>query len=343
MRSASAARPRRGFTLIELLVVIAIIAVLIALLLPAVQAAREAARRAQCTNNLKQIGLAIANYESSNGCYPMGQMNYREDASSDCASRLVPIWLGVFPFMEQGLIYNAFNFSYPAGGGGLYQNSTSMSIKVNSLLCPSDIPTNQLQSASGNYYPQASYAAVTGINDIFRWYYGCPNTPVSIPPTGVFGADVAYKIADVTDGTSNTLFVGETSRFRNDPDPVFQAWTRTAWFGSAGGSRLNGWATCVPSINAPFLIGDAPSDSTYYDQWYLNAATNAVNKTFGQFGFRSWHPGGANFVFGDGSVHFLKTTIQNEGPVLANGQLSLGVYRKLATRSGNEVVSSDSY
>ncbi len=349
MRSASRVRSRGGFTLIELLVVIAIIAVLIALLLPAVQAAREAARRSQCINNLKQAGLAIANYESGNGCYPMGTMAIQERPNStDCGARLVPIWLGLFPYMEQTLVFNAFNFSYPAGGSAavLVVNSTSMATQVNSLICPSDLPNKALISGSGNYYAKSSYGAVTGNNDIFRWYYGCPTSysQTYISPDGVFGYDRTYKVADVTDGTSNTLFMGETSSFKNDPDTVFQSWTRTAWFGSAaaGSSRLNGWATCVPAINASFLYGDAPSDSTYYDQWYLNAATSAVNLTFGQFGFRSMHPGGANFVFGDGSVHFLKSTIQTAGPVV-NGNLSLGVYRKLATRSGGEVVSADSY
>jgi prepilin-type N-terminal cleavage/methylation domain-containing protein/prepilin-type processing-associated H-X9-DG protein len=338
----------RGFTLIELLVVIAIIAVLIALLLPAVQAAREAARRAQCINNLKQIGLGISNYESSNGAYPMGTMYMVENASSDCNSRLDPMWLYIFPFMEQPGVFNAFNFSFAAGGTGIANsiptNSTAMLITVASLVCPSDLPITARISASGNYYSQCSYAAVTGNQDIFRWYYGCPSTPVYIAPDGVFGYDLSTKLAAVTDGTSNTMYVGETARFKNDPDPVFQAWTRTAWFSSSlsGSTRLNGFATTVPAINAPFLNPDAPSDGTYYNYWYQNPATSGVNLTFGQFGFRSQHPGGANFLFGDGSVHFLKQTIQCVGPVV-NGNLSLGVYRQLSTIAGGEVISSDAY
>jgi prepilin-type processing-associated H-X9-DG protein len=273
----------------------------------------------------------------------------QETTTSDCVERLVPMWLGLFPFMEQGLIFNAFNFSYSAGGNGLVQNSTSAYTTVNSLICPSDLPTTSKVSGSGNIYSQCSYAASVGNGDIFRWYYGCPlgagNPSVWIAPDGPFGIDLTYKVADIMDGTSNTIFVGEQNRFKQDPDTVFQAWTRTAWFGSnaAGSTRLNGWATTVPAINAAFLYGDAPSDSSYYNQWYLNAATSSVNLTFGQFGFRSQHPGGANFVFGDGSVHFLKSTIQTAGPVLANGQLSLGVFRKLGTRAGNEVVSADAY
>jgi prepilin-type N-terminal cleavage/methylation domain-containing protein/prepilin-type processing-associated H-X9-DG protein len=344
---------RRGFTLIELLVVIAIIAVLIALLLPAVQAAREAARRAQCVNNMKQLGLAIANYESTNGSYPMGAMYYLETSTSDCLNRSFSMFAPILPFVEKLAIYNAINFGDYAGGNPLFAagsgipnpNRTAMITQIASFICPSDFPQTPYSLAqSDNGYGQCSYAGNMGTKDIFRWYFGCPNTPVTGPGNGPFVPDSAYGIKDIVDGTSNTIFCGEMDRFKNDPDQVFQSWSRQAWFGSAnGGDRLNALGNCVPQINAPFTLGtpqNAP-DTTYFFDWDYNPTMPYW--TLGQYGFRSQHPGGANFSFGDGSVKFLKQTINMYGPVLANGTLSLGVYRSLATRGGGEVVSADAF
>jgi prepilin-type N-terminal cleavage/methylation domain-containing protein/prepilin-type processing-associated H-X9-DG protein len=359
-------RERRGFTLIELLVVIAIIAVLIALLLPAVQAAREAARRAQCINNMKQLGLALFNYESANGCFPAGAMTYMEPNGADgCFNRTYSVFSPILPFMEKSAMYNAINFSLAAGGhSGPYGSSvdsgavnrTAMITQVTSFICPSDgQQTPYPLSISTNGYAQTSYAACSGNNDIFRWYNGCtPGTgptdgasTIEITPDGVLGKDYFYKIADITDGTSNTIFMGEQSRFQNDTSTIFQSWSRMAWFGDASlpsGSRLTAMGICTPNINAAASAAGAPqtnADSTYYDKFYLNASV--PYQLLGEFGFRSRHPGGANFLFGDGSVKFLKQTIQNAGPPLPNGTLSLGVYRKLATRAGGEVVSSDAF
>jgi prepilin-type N-terminal cleavage/methylation domain-containing protein/prepilin-type processing-associated H-X9-DG protein len=331
---------RRGFTLIELLVVIAIIAVLIALLLPAVQAAREAARRAQCVNNLKQLGLAIANYESSNGTYPMGALYYLETSASDCNNRTFSMFASLMPYVEKAQIYASINYSSTANG---LTNRTAMVTQVASFICPSDlqqIPYTLAQSNNG--YGQISYAGNMGSKDIFRWYYGCPNTPVTGPGNGPFQPDIALGIKDITDGTSNTISCGETDRFKNDPDQVFQSWSRQAWFGSANGAtRLNALANVVPQINATFAVPDIPPDTTYYFDWDYNPTV--PHYLGGQFGFRSQHPGGANFLFLDGSVKFLKQTINMWGPVLANGTLSRGVYRSLGTISGGEVISADAF
>ena len=357
MESVHKSSARRGFTLIELLVVIAIIAVLIALLLPAVQAAREAARRSQCTNNLKQMGLGLANYESSNGIFPMGTMNIVESAGplqAGCADgRLHSMFSMILPYVEQTALYNAVNFMIPAGGhSGPYgfsadialMQSTAWNATVSSYICPSDFPqvSKSPTPTSTNVYSQGSYSGVSGNNDIFHWYYGCGASPSTyIAGDGMFGWDFCWRIADITDGTSNTFFIGEQARFQNDPDPSFQAWNRTGWFGSnSGGARTLGMATCTPKPNAQLLIPDPGSDSTYYDQWHTNPTGPWINN--GAFGFRSQHPGGLNFLFGDGSVRFIKNTIQVAGPMV-NGTLSLGVYRKLATFAGEEVVSSDQF
>ncbi len=354
MKSHASRRPRRGFTLIELLVVIAIIGVLIALLLPAVQAAREAARRAQCINNLKQIGLALHNYESANGIFPPGAIGYAPSIGADCADkRQHTMFALILPYSEQKQVFDSLNFSVPAadsggpwsmtGVNGASMNSTGYSTRISAFLCPSDGQTPRTMTSPG--YSQTSYAAVVGNTDIWHWWYGCPNaTSPSIPPDGMFGYDFGYRVADVVDGTSNTLFVGEMSRFHNDPDTVFNFWTNAGWYGSntPGVSRVQAMASTMPRPNAPMLLPDLPADSTNGPYWFVNASTPYQN--MGQWGFRSLHPGGANFLFGDGTVHFLKDSIQVVGgPNPNNGQMTHGVYRKLATRAGGEIIDNGSY
>jgi prepilin-type N-terminal cleavage/methylation domain-containing protein/prepilin-type processing-associated H-X9-DG protein len=355
-------KPRRGFTLIELLVVIAIIGVLIALLLPAVQAAREAARRAQCVNNMKQIGLAIHNYESSFGCFPVGVITYSEKPLNCAAPQrgftAQALFLG---FIEGSTIYNAINFNTTAGGVDEYGmnggsvNRTALITQINSYICPSDLKQTPYDiSVSQNGYSQSSYAASAGNRDIWRWYCGCPAGVggscaggVAVQPDGVFGQNYTFKIADVLDGTSSTIFYGETARFRNDPDQVFNTWSRGLWFGSAlpGSDRPQGLASSVPRINAPFLPNNgtaapstlSPTGDT--DSWLFGPAYLQL----GQFGYRSFHPGGANFLFGDGSVKFLKQTIDMGSPAYAPPQVKIGVFRSLATRAGAELISSSDY
>ncbi len=220
---------RRGFTLIELLVVIAIIAVLIALLLPAVQAAREAARRIQCTNNLKQLGLGIANYESSNGTYPIGVVygtNVPPCTSpgfgSNCQNTS---WFTlVLPFMEQGPLYNSFNASIGVEGpgfAGYAVNSTVLITKIMAMQCPSDnqqtfsISTVAVLGApSWNYQvSKGNYAVNWGNTDDGQWTSsGAFPTYYRAAPFGnnqsLTGAQTV-KVASITDGTTNTAFVSE--------------------------------------------------------------------------------------------------------------------------------------
>ncbi len=358
MKDASRSR-KRGFTLIELLVVIAIIAVLIALLLPAVQSAREAARRAQCVNNLKQIALGCHNYETAIGSFPMGNTALNATANgfgAACSvSTLYDAFDYVLPYMEQGTSYNAYNFSWP---GDMYPqaaiagaNVTAGTQKVSAFICPSD---QAAPAASPTQYTiavnQGSYGMSRGTyeNIYFNWYnnsgvavqYG--NTCGYGGGTGMFMPEGVVKIAAVTDGTSNTFFFGEMSRFPNEPGGSSFMWLNltAAWGDSSffsGGVRITGGAFVVPAPNAPpdttgAVTGACFANCVLPPDWLNNAGIpgGACNQ-LGQWGFRSFHPGGLNFAMADGSVRFIKNSI------------NLVTYRALGTRNMNEVVSADQY
>lgn len=350
---------RRGFTLIELLVVIAIIAVLIALLLPAVQAAREAARQSQCRNNLKQIGLAIANYESAQGTLPMGAvLHSAADADSDCggsyaksgpgAPRNFTMMALLLPYLEQAPTYDAINFQLRADGifvGGVNAgaaNSTGLLSTISTYLCPSDDVRSSKLGPGPVAYSQTSYFPSGGTWNTIAYFAGpkCSDLEVG---NGAFDGQTSYTLAAFVDGTSSTIFVGESARFRNDPDWFCNNWSVYGYFLSMlGGSttRPQGFAYQVPRINAHMKVGDYPGgglnplppethwpDISDYKAW----ANDRRYLEFGQWGFRSQHPAGAQFVFGDGSVKFLKESIHP------------AVYRALGTRNAGEVVSADAF
>jgi prepilin-type N-terminal cleavage/methylation domain-containing protein len=351
-------KARRGFTLIELLVVIAIIGVLIALLLPAVQAAREAARRAQCVNNLKQIGLGIFNYESSQGTFPPGMLTRSQlDLPTNCSnSQGHTLFAFILPYMELTTVYNAINFNVPAwgynaapsitSGGvsgpfGLYQ-ATAYTTKVNIYLCPSDQygkmsnpQVADVLGGSGNPYSPSSYAGNGGTIEHMWWGYGAgANQPYcdaggAVTPNGAFGRNYGYKISEFLDGTSNTLLVGETSRFLQEPTSNFNFWNRGvgAFVDDVGsGIRIQTIAYTVPRINAP-QTGVNPAYLVYNTWWDINTFPQSLNE--GTFGFRSLHPGGANFLVGDGTVKFVKQTLNPK------------IYQALGTRANGEIVPGD--
>ncbi len=314
---------RRGFTLIELLVVIAIIAVLIALLLPAVQAAREAARRAQCVNNLKQIGLSMHNYPSVNDKFPAGRPNNTQAIAAldlDAHSAFVALLSQI----EGGNVYNGWNFNIWFGdtGSGSYVanglvNSTGSNTKINTYLCPSDTSslTIDLSGTGRNDVPKiaglsvASYAFSAGT-------FGPPNTQGNKDSNNGlahYNIKGPNGMRDITDGSSNTLAAGES----NYNDGVYPPTTNNAANGFFNAWSVNlrwssGFHTTANPINTP------PGQGAFVD--------GACNGAFG-----SKHAGGANFLMCDGSVRFLKNSI------------SLGVYQAVSTIAYGEVVSSDQY
>jgi prepilin-type N-terminal cleavage/methylation domain-containing protein/prepilin-type processing-associated H-X9-DG protein len=349
-------KSRFGFTLIELLVVIAIIAVLIALLLPAVQSAREAARRIQCTNNLKQLGLAMHNYQDVNGSFPMGdQFGYypggwvRQNAGP---------FLAMSAFIEQSNVYNAYNaqiFLYVA------ENATVNGIGLSALWCPSDgdVVGKRYSGPDNTGWYDApipmtftSYGANSGV---LYYYAGRNNVPQSLvsqnsgifehagkPPqkAGTEANGKCIKLSDITDGTSNTVLMGEKSYTR--------ATQGANWWDP------NWWTTG--------MVGDGAYTALFPPNFFKSraAALLVPNKfpTGNNYTCTatSLHPGGVNVAMCDGSVRFLKDSINSWNPLLVNftdrsqpytgtgGALpTYGVYQALHTRAGGEIISADQY
>jgi prepilin-type N-terminal cleavage/methylation domain-containing protein/prepilin-type processing-associated H-X9-DG protein len=268
---------RRGFTLIELLVVIAIISVLIALLLPAVQSAREAARRAQCVNNLMQLGLALQSYESAHEVLPPGVVS-QTGPVLDQPKGYGYGWLTqILPYCEMKNVYNHFNMKL-----GLYEpdNSTTRTNLVRGFLCPSDGgPTRDK-----NRIAMTSYVGIH--HDV--------EAPIAADNHGVLFLNSAIRYEDVTDGASLTFFVGEKLN-----DGLDLGW--------ASGTRASLRNTGAVPNRTPFgsaATGAARASAADDD---AEAATAGTPSFVG--GFASRHPGGSNFAFGDGSVRFIKSSV----------------------------------
>jgi prepilin-type N-terminal cleavage/methylation domain-containing protein/prepilin-type processing-associated H-X9-DG protein len=327
---------RRGFTLIELLVVIAIIAVLIALLLPAVQAAREAARRAQCVNNLKQLGLAAQNYHDVNGTFPVDRFNGpvfgQYTYGLDCYSAL----LRLLPYMEQTTTYNTFNFNVTNNDPS---NTTGIAIYVASLLCPSDT-TARVPAG----WAATNYAVNEG--NFFPWLYGPSdvsgaNTAFP-PPNGMFFVDMAFNIASVTDGTSNTASFSE--RVMGDFSSAISTPKTDNYSPGTAPPDSNTAAVACLTLDVTNLsfqglsVDGAPwAFASNCESIYKHCTTPDTRSCMYPANWRillsanSNHPGGVNVAFADGSVHFIKDAI------------SLVTWQALGTRNGGEVISSDSY
>ena len=263
-RSRSGRAHAHGFTLIELLVVIAIIAVLIALLLPAVQAAREAARRVQCVNNLKQIGLAIANYESATGSLPTGAINANQ-AEQCIGYRCANAFEFIMPFLELGALYNSINFNFGSSVYNAPANATSMATKVNTYVCPSDLPNYPFLRPEQRHRDRPDF-----VRDGAREH----RDPLAPLPESTNDHESLWqdragralrRRVHLPDGRhhrrfSNTLFFGETSRFTNEPSTFgtlssfLNTWVMTGGLlipDDMNGIRPQGMAYTVPQINAP--------------------------------------------------------------------------------------------
>ncbi len=355
---ASDVRPRRrvlpsAFTLIELLVVIAIIGVLIALLLPAVQSAREAARRAQCLNNLKQIGLALHDYENAVGAFPpAGKSTYY---GSNPANAQFTDGVGmpprILPFLEATPTYNAINFSidYNDLSGA---NFTAYSTVLSVLLCPSANrepsggrdavePADPASSRAGVGYGVTDYSAVCATTIDPQGRTGGPcSTPIAIYRNCEARTDGMFKfgktrISEVTDGLSQTIAViesaGRDARFlsvytEEYVSPAIESLRPVP----PGPRRFWRWAEADGALVCSTVINNKATPSHESTHFPTTGATqgNSAGANDEIFGF---HPGGVTTLFGDGSVRFLKES------------LNIVVLRSLITPHGGEVVSSDAY
>lgn len=297
-------RHRRAFTLVELLVVVAIIGIMVGLLLPAVQSAREVARKLQCQNNLKQIGLAVHNYHDTFRMFPNANSNSTLSGGS--------LFVAVLPFVEQASAYRLYDFTKSNSDP---INRAVVEQQIPFYYCPSDGRRRPVPSADSDAgRAPGTYAASIGSTDYNQYwrFFGMPQPKLNGMVVYSDSLDRTTRFASVSDGTSNTLLVGETAY--NLPDYTFSSgaflgqprYSFTYWCNPFPGST-----TCTTRY--AFNPRDVAGDDLFDPNWVRS--------------FRSDHTGGVQFVFGDGSVHFLSDSI--DGQLLDN----------LASREDGEVLN----
>ena len=361
MISMNLRKRRSAFTLIELLVVIAIIAVLIALLLPAVQAAREAARRARCTNNLKQIGVALHNYLASVGSFPPGRFNTHVAGNGNCWGA----YSQILPQLDQQALFNSINFglapelepSLPSAAA----NATVAATFLDALLCPSDSAPATLIFVAGQNYASHNYDLNVGSGySLMAAFPPGFMSPFSGPPDGPFFENRGVMPAEFLDGLSNTVAVSETIRstasstYASDPKRVFLVTGDNKTNGPPLASDADYSSLCLglPATTAQFQATKgvrwhygAPGHSMYNHRRPPNdtradcrgglphsdkSDPNWSNLSL-NVAARSLHPGGVNSLFADGHVRFIKDSI------------NVAVWQGLGSRNGGEVVGGDSF
>lgn len=333
---------RSAFTLVELLVVIAIIGVLVGLLLPAVQAAREAARRMSCSNNSKQIGLAFLNYESAHRRLPAGMQFVNGASPIDAVGTA---WVAILPFLEQSTVADRISTSIP----WYMQPAANVQIVEPVFMCPSDTMPQvhdypfiaALGIPAGGRYATCSYGMNIGRNDAFAFSPGFLPRPVN-EDSGVFSGNSKTKLGSISDGLSNTFALGEaasgydmcegigcTTKIAVNPAGELKSvhgWlvggVNPSLFFAGGFRYAGGFGSTVEKLNK------RPVTDSYYD------VTQIFNSTPSWRGgphrisnFRSFHTGGANFAFCDGSVQFLSNDI------------AMPTYQALSTIQGGEIAS----
>jgi prepilin-type N-terminal cleavage/methylation domain-containing protein/prepilin-type processing-associated H-X9-DG protein len=320
MRLPAARLGKSGFTLIELLVVISIIGVLIALLLPAVQAARESARRAQCTSNLKQLALAVHNYQGALGVFPPGYVSLFVNAGPFGDTGNGWAWGAmILARIEQQALFNATNFSLQITDPG---SQTSRSTTLSVFVCPSS-------TGKGPVVFDPTGTPVTPPNDMVAAHYIANAGQLEIDDypenNGVFYRNSSIRVSMIKDGTSNTLMIGERSRNVAE----------SSWVGSPTGTGVctnPNWPVgdCEPASSLVLgQTGPSPLDTEIAG--HQNAVFVPNSKIGGTDNYASMHPGGCMFAFCDGSVRFIKDTVNEK------------VFASLATRKGGEIVGNDQF
>ena len=331
-------KSRGGFTLVELLVVIAIIGILVGLLLPAVQAAREAARRMQCSNNLKQHGLALLNYESTYKKFPIG---FNDTAPTNAMLKDGGwSWMcAILPYIEQNSLYNTLDLKlHPFGSGSNAANKAACAVPLSAFRCPSDIAPLTKASNAGNANGTAalavtSYCGVLGSFDGQWCQVSGTTNVVGVRNHGLLVVNSSRRISEVTDGTSNVFAVGEVSYrvlnaagFGSDRQYILgNVTTGGGPLCSSTGSRNNGSHLHLRAtrhkLNGPL-------------------ATGTKHKAF-----HSYHTGGGQFAFVDGSIHFISDSIQHTDTdftapgVTVNGPF--GTYQRMASIDDGNIISLD--